>query len=596
VVKQIRATLIALILCAPMSAFADEITLIGPGGIRAAMEKLIPLFEAKTGHRVKATFGGGGATRARVIKGEPFDIPIVQSPHGDVVKSGQVVAGSETRLADASFVVVVKRGAPKSDVTSPDGLRKMLLGARAITFPPPGATLAGDRVVEAFKKLGIAAEMEPKAKRVQGVSLEELVTRGDVDVAVTFGSEIHDPGIEVLGVLPAALIAPIPHVAFISAQTKVGEAARAFLTFISSPAAAAVYRELRMQPGSGAAAQQVTSAPAIPFDASEPLRLPDGMYLGEVAGVAVNSKGNIFVYARTASPAAIRGMRNAQLFEFDRNGKFIREIGHNLYSMAQAHAVRFDRQDNIWLVDNGSHTVVKLTPDGRPLIVLGRRPESVEAYDPPREPNPVPPAQPGIFNRPTDVAFDSAGNVYVSDGYRNSRVAKFDRDGHIVKSWGERGTKPGQFNLVHGIAIDNKDNVYVSDRSNARIQVFNAEGEFLREIPRPLPLSRTPPPIPGFGMNDRGEYNSLYPLAICINPGASQFLYAVEAIPGYIYKMTLDGKLLGTIGTAGKKIGQFAWVHAMACPSENELYVGELLNWRMQKLILRPDRATTSSR
>ena len=320
--------------------------------------------------------------------------------------------------------------------------------------------------------------------------------------------------------------------------------------------------------------------------------MPPDLYLGEVAGVALNSAGHVFVFTRTGSAGHVLAPRAAQLFEFGPDGTFIREIGKNLYAMAWAHSVRIDAEDNIWIVDNGSDMAVKLSPAGRVLLVLGRRRESVAALHP-RPPSPpgtpVPPARPGIFNEPTDVAFDPAGNIFVSDGYRHSRVAKFDKDGNWVASWGERGTGPGEFRLPHGIAADAQGNVYVADRSNSRIQVLDNDGHFLREITLDLP----PPPgytanIPHFGQGDDGTYNSLWPNTLCITPPPNQVIYTQDMFPGRIYKMSLDGKLLGYLGTTGRKLGQFGWIHALACVSENEIWVGELLNWRVQKLTLRP--------
>lgn len=338
--------------------------------------------------------------------------------------------------------------------------------------------------------------------------------------------------------------------------------------------------------------QQGAPVPAIAFQSvANFIKMPPDVYLGEIAGVATNSKGQIYVYSRTGSPGPVAGMRSAQLFEFDRSGKYVREIGQNLYSRAWAHSVRVDRDDNIWIVDEGAHTVVKLDPQGRVLLVLGRRAEAVDGFPPssPAKPGVVPPARDGQFNRPTDIAFDSQGNVYISDGYANSRVAKYNRDGEWVKSWGERGSGPGQFILPHSIATDGKDNVYVADRSNNRIQVFDANGTFVRQIGADV-LPPTPPgfrhTIAFFGMTPQGTYTSLFPNTLCISP--TQHLYAADMMPGRIYKMTLEGKVLGTIGIGGPKLGQFAWIHGLACPSDTELYVGELLNWRVQKLEIRP--------
>jgi DNA-binding beta-propeller fold protein YncE len=304
-----------------------------------------------------------------------------------------------------------------------------------------------------------------------------------------------------------------------------------------------------------AALSQQHAPPLISFQANpRPVTLPDGTYLGEVAGVAVNSKGHIFVFNR--------GTRT-QLMEFNPDGSFVRFIGNDLYGFSFAHVVRIDKDDNIWCVDEGSNMVIKFSPAGEVLLVLGRKPESVEAAaagDPPRPPRPE------WFNRPTDVAWDADGNIFVADGYGNSRVAKFDKDGNFLKAWGQRGSAPGEFHLLHSLAIDNSGRVYVGDRENKRIQIFDGEGKFLAQ------------------WTQAGA-----PWAICITPGPNQYLYSSDSdATGRIYKLDLQGNVLGYFGSKGKRSDQFGWVHEISCPSENELYLGEILNWRVDKLTLSP--------
>ncbi|PWT79361.1 MAG: hypothetical protein C5B57_14095 [Blastocatellia bacterium] len=360
------------------------------------------------------------------------------------------------------------------------------------------------------------------------------------------------------------------------------------------------------------------SIPEIAYD-SVPnlLKLPDDIYLGEAVGVATNSKGNIFVYTRTGSPGITvgtervfaRGNGAARLFEFDPSGKFVREIGQGLYGFIFAHAVRVDPQDNIWVVDEGSNMVIKFGPDGRVLMTMGRKPEAVTVPGAPlpgeaggrdgapgvREGGPGGPAGPGRgrqegpaggrggppgagvrgdnFNRPTDVAWDAAGNIFVSDGYGNSRVAKFDKNGKFLASWGSRGTAPGEFNTLHTIATDAQGNVYVGDRGNRRIQVFDNNGTFKQQF-----------------------INVGAPWAICITPGPHQYLYSSNSNGttnmdnGEIYKMELDGRVLGKFGRAGKLPKEFGSVHEIDCRKDNELLVGEITNWRVQKLLLRPSQ------
>jgi DNA-binding beta-propeller fold protein YncE len=309
---------------------------------------------------------------------------------------------------------------------------------------------------------------------------------------------------------------------------------------------------------------QEKTVPEIPYE-SVPnlLKLPNDFYLGEAAGVAVNSKGHIFVYTRSAQ---------TRLFEFDAKGNFVREIGKDLYGFSFAHAVRIDKDDNIWCVDEGANMVIEFDPQGRMMMLFGRKPEAVEGGAPPppgMTPPPPPPAfatfAHRLFNRPTDVAWDPAGNSYIADGYGNSRVVKFDRDGNWVKEWGKRGTAPGEFHTLHSIATDAKGNVYVGDRENNRIQVFDGEGNFIMEWT-----------------------NVGAPWAICITPGSKQVLYTSDSNAGRIYKLDLDGNILGEFGKDGKRLGQFGWVHEISCPSENTLFVAEILNWRVQKLILHP--------
>lgn len=333
--------------------------------------------------------------------------------------------------------------------------------------------------------------------------------------------------------------------------------------------------------------------PEIPFD-SVPnfLKLPPDIYLGEASGVAVNSKGDVFVLSRGNTTGPGYGAAAAQLLEFAPDGTFMREIGHNLYAWSFAHAVKVDKQDNIWVTDKGSDMVIKFDPQGRVAMVFGRKQEAAdEGTGPLKHPHPPLPPIDGYFRQVTDVTWDPQGNTYISDGYINSRVAKVDPNGKWLMSFGEPGSGPGQFSTPHSIAADNEGHIYVADRGNARIQVFDENGQFLRQIKIDVPFdyaTATPAIGPKPPQNVTGGQAPGSPWAICITPGPHQVLYSSDAFPGRIYKLTLDGKVLGVLGETGKQLKQFGWIHEIACPSENELYVAELLNWRVQKLILHP--------
>jgi len=367
--------------------------------------------------------------------------------------------------------------------------------------------------------------------------------------------------------------------------------------------------------GVPAAAQSV---PEITFDSNaDLLKFPANIHMGEAAGVATNSKGDVFLYTRTGHPTISIGTARpfahggSRLFQFDKTGKFVREIGQDSYGFLVAQQVRIDPQDNIWVVDQMSSMVMKFDPNGQIQLLLGRKSESerLPAAQAPggapgggRGPGAAPagrgaganagpaaaaqaPAagrggrgglpgaggQQDVFQRPTDVAWDAAGNIYVADGYGNARVAKFDKAGKFVRSWGSRGTENGQFNTVHGLAIDAQGNVYVADAGNNRIQVFDGDGNFKTQI--------------------TGVGN---PQALCITSGPRQYLYSSNSNPpddidtaGEIYKLELSGKIAGKFGRAGKLPKEFGTVNAISCRSENELFVAEIGNWRVQKLTLR---------
>src|SRR4249920_2248591 len=230
--------------------------------------------------------------------------------------------------------------------------------------------------------------------------------------------------------------------------------------------------------------------PEISFESiPNPLKFPRDLYLGEATGVAVNSKGHIFVFSRGNSTGPAYGASAAQLLEFGADGKFVREIGHNLYAWSYAHTVKVDPQDNIWVTDKGSDMVIKFNPEGRVVMVFGRKQEaSDEDTGPLKHPKPPLPPEVGRFRQVTDVTWDNQGNTYISDGYINSRIAKTDKNGKWLKSWGEPGNKPGQLNTPHNIAADAHGNIYVADRGNRRIQVFDGEGKLLREIRIDVPV------------------------------------------------------------------------------------------------------------
>jgi hypothetical protein len=360
-----------------------------------------------------------------------------------------------------------------------------------------------------------------------------------------------------------------------------------------------------------------TAVPQLAFDTvADLLKTPNDIYVGEVAGVGANSKGQIYVYTRTGHPYATLGDNRtfsrggSRLFQFDASGKFVRELGQDVYGFNAAIGLRVDPQDNVWTIDAAANQVVKFDPDGRIALVLGRKPETIG----------VRPAQPGAgragaaaggapgagaaaagqggargaapaggggggraggppgsgtpgssFNRPADVAWDRAGNIYVADGIgTTNRVAKFDREGAFIRHWGSTGAGPGQFNGVKALAVDAQGNVYVADAGNRRIQVFDADGVF------------------------RSEFGNVgTPLAMCITRGPTQFLYISHAgdqdgmEDAAIYKVQLDGKVIGSFGSAGKLPKEFGLANSIDCRNENELLVGEMTNWRVQKVTLK---------
>jgi hypothetical protein len=281
------------------------------------------------------------------------------------------------------------------------------------------------------------------------------------------------------------------------------------------------------------------------------------------------------VYTRSA---------NTRLFEFDQNGTYVREIGEGLYGFEFAHSVRVDSQDNIWVVDEGTNMVIKFNPAGRVMMVLGHRPEAVVGVVAP-PPGPQPPAEKYLFRRPTDVAWDPQGNIFISDGYVNHRVVKYDKNGRFITQVGSEkaGSEPSQFNTPHAIAVDLQGNVYVADRANQRMQVF--DNNLVR----------------------KAIYDNIgNSWTVCVSPGPHQYLFTSNSNPngntpgswditGEIYKMELDGTIIGKFGHASKQPGGFQVVHMLDCRNPNEIIVAEIESWRVQKITLKPQASAKAT-
>ncbi len=346
------------------------------------------------------------------------------------------------------------------------------------------------------------------------------------------------------------------------------------------------------------------SVPEIPFDSTPNLlKMPDNIVIGEAVGVATNSKGHIYVYTRDGSLSYTVGTSRqfargaaARLYEFDQNGNFVHEHAKGTYAQAFAHTVRVDPEDNKVLMTlgrkpedfagipgpvaedesaggkSGGALLQQLLLSARPAGAAGGPGGAAGAGGGGGEGFNMGPF--ATFNRETDVAWDPAGNIFVSDGYNNKRVVKFDKNGNFVKAFGSRGHGPGQFEDVHTIQVDHQGNVYVGDRSNKRIQVFDNDGTFKTMY-----------------------INVGAPWALCITPGQHQYLFSSNSTGttdmsdnGEIYKMELDGRILGKFGRGGKQLKEFMAVHEIDCRNENEIYVGEISNWRVQKLTLHPSK------
>jgi hypothetical protein len=348
----------------------------------------------------------------------------------------------------------------------------------------------------------------------------------------------------------------------------------------------------------GGAVVDNSAAPQMHFEAEDFIKLKRGENLGEVLGVAVNSKGDVYVlnHPGSATTGPLFGNATTEILQFDRNGRFVREIGHKVYALGYGHSIRIDRHDNLWLVDKGTDAVIEFNPDGKVLMNLGRRPEGFDSGHviAPKQSEAV--ARDGWLGAPTDVTWDQDENIYVSDGYVNSRIAKYDKYGDWITSWGKYGKggrnadeNPYSIDNPHNLQADRQGNIYVADRGNRRIQVFDRDGNFKRFLFLNAPYDKTHHPVFGNLPKDPATRpDQTEPWTMCISPTTPQYLWVMDAEPGRLYKMTLDGRILGVLGSSGRRLGQFSWPHAIACPSEDTLFIADMNNWRVIKLKLFP--------
>jgi len=261
--------------------------------------------------------------------------------------------------------------------------------------------------------------------------------------------------------------------------------------------------------------------------------LPKDIVLGPVSAVATDAKDNVYVAHRGPKPVLV----------FDRDGKFLRGWGHD--SIKTPHGLRIDREGNLWMTDVGNHLVLKFDPEGKLLLSLGVKGKagSDEKH----------------FDRPTDVAVTNDGTFYVTDGYGNSRMMVFAKDGTLLRQWGTKGTGDGQFHLPHSIVRDDQGRVYVGDRENDRVQVFDAEGKFLavwKESGAPYGL---------FRHGDR--------------------TLVADGRAGWVRVLDADGKAIGRFGEKGTAAGQFRMPHMLCVDSTGSVYVAEVTGQRIQKFV-----------
>ncbi len=292
--------------------------------------------------------------------------------------------------------------------------------------------------------------------------------------------------------------------------------------------------------------------PAGPPIATLPFHLVENFFhypaysvIGRLSGVAVGPNGNIVALNRGYHP----------VLEFKADGSFVRTWGEGSSMFEGAHSLRFDRQGDLWYMDAADNIIFHFDKEGRTVGTIGTNPEPWTWLT-----HVIERAVPGKANlyQETDIGWSRDGSMFVADGYGNSRVAKYDKDGNFVKAWGERGAQPGNFNTPHSLVVDNNDVVYVADRGNSRIQTFDTEGN--RKAVWNLPTA---------------------PWSLCLTNGPSPVMFVGSV--GRVYKMDLTGKILGAFGRSGRMPGTIDSIHQLACPDEKTLYLANLYASRLDK-------------
>ena len=291
-------------------------------------------------------------------------------------------------------------------------------------------------------------------------------------------------------------------------------------------------------------------------------RLPEGWSFVEVAGVAVDSQDRVYVFNRGAHPVIV----------FDKEGTFLNAWGEGVFN--NPHGIFIDREDTVYLVDNGDHTIRLFDTQGNLKLLIG---QPGVAADTGYRLNAQPVLYGGApFNRVTNVARGPNGDLYVADGYGNARVHRFSRDGKLITSWGQPGGRPGEFNLPHAIAVDSANQVYVADRENSRVQIFNADGMYIKEwgwLGRPCDL-----------FIDDQDFVHVAELGWTTPARAHLHANTMEHPPcGHdpVARVTVcdpEGKVAGRFGGPDPILpGNFVAPHGIWADSKGDLYVGEVV-------------------